>query len=388
MIEKKPITMHVLLLQFYYPLPPDYPEMAHIMRGHGHVVWIGTPGQDQSIQWHDGKEIIAVQNSHYEKAQGTIGRRLAKYRLFRDVRRFIRETEPDIVQIDAHNLFRLMPLGMPGKTKFIHDMRQINEVYGTGIIGQALAGLRNKSRLIDSRFSFDRTTFLHEAGAQKVLGNEWRRWATVVPLATSEPFLNAERSQDYGGMSDRPVRFIYIGSLGRVRRLERIIEAADLMCRQTDQFCITLLGSDRSDGFYPDLIRRLKLDDLVTIHPSVPHNQVPQAILAHDVALAYVPEVPLDWQYHPTMKIIEYRALGIPIIASDFLPNRELVEHGVTGLLAQNSAESLAEAMLRYVNDRALLQDNYEDARNRRHGLTWPEVSQQYINLYQQLLDN
>lgn len=383
--------MHILFLQFYLPLLPDYPEIANIMRDQGHDVWIGLPGRGQSIQsieWHDGKEIVAVQTSRFDNAQGRVGQRLAYYSLLQRVRRFIRETEPDIVQIDTHDVFRLTPLGMPKKTRFILDMRQINEAYGSGIIGRTTSWLRNKFRLIDSRLTFDRTTFLHEAGAQKVLGDEWRRWATVVPMAASQSFLSAQHSQDYDGLTDRPVRFIYVGNLMRVRRLERVIEAADLVRRQTDRFCITLLGSNQSDSYYPDLIRQLKLDDLVTIHSPVPHDQVPQAILTHDVALAYVPELPLDWQYHPTLKIIEYRALGIPIIASDFLPNRELVEHGVTGLLVQNSAASLADAMLRYINDRAFLKNNYENARNSRQGATWPDVTRQYIDLYQQLLGN
>lgn len=380
--------MHVLLLQLYSHRPtPDYDEIASQLRGLGHVVWVGTPTEEQSIQWHDGTGIVAVQEAEPTQGKGPIARRLARLAMLRRVRRFIREVEPDIVQINTFSLFRLIPLGVSGKTRFIFDMRQINEAHGTGFFGRIAAGLRNKSRLIDARLTFDRTTFLHEAGAQKVLGDNWRRWASVVPMGVSPHFLSAERSPDDDGAAGRPVEFIYIGSLGRIRRLERVIEAAALVRQQTDQFRVVFLGHDRSDGFYPDLIRRLKLDDRVCIHPPVPYDQVPKTTLAHDVALAYVPEMPLDWQYHPTLKILEYRALGMPIIASDSAPNRAMVQPRVNGLLVENSAASLADAMLRYINDRALLERNRQEAQRARQGLTWAEVTTQYLDLYHRLLN-
>ena len=123
----------------------------------------------------------------------------------------------------------------------------------------------------------------------------------------------------------------------------------------------------------------------MSIRPPIPYEQVPAAVLTHDVALAYVPELPADWMYHPTLKVLEYRALGLPIIATDFRPNREVVEDGANGLLIDNTPESIAAAMLRYICDSDFLAHSRATAAARREGLTWDAVATQYLTLYQRL---
>jgi glycosyltransferase involved in cell wall biosynthesis len=146
------------------------------------------------------------------------------------------------------------------------------------------------------------------------------------------------------------------------------------------------MGYDASEGFYADAIRRQGLQSLVAISPPIPYEQVPAATVAHDVALALVPERPADWMYHPTLKILEYRALGLPIIATDFAPNREFVTEGVNGLLVQNTADSIAAAMLRFLCDPGFLAHSRAAAQTMRQGLTWDAVATQYLTLYERLL--
>jgi glycosyltransferase involved in cell wall biosynthesis len=181
------------------------------------------------------------------------------------------------------------------------------------------------------------------------------------------------------------VSFIYIGRLTRRRRLERILDAAALVRQETERFRVVFMGYDASDGAYADHIARLGLGDVVTIRPPVPYETVPREVLAHDVALAYVPELPADWMYHPTLKVLEYRALGLPIIATDFRPNRELIDEGVNGLLVENTPQSIAAAMLRFVANPAFLAQSRAAAAARREGLTWDVVAAQYERLYQRL---
>jgi len=366
---------------------PAYDRIASGFRDLGHVVWTGTLNADGALEWHDGARIVGTQVTERTNSSGPVAQRLAKFDLFRQARDFIRETRPDVVQINSYNLFRLLPIGMPRPPRFVLDMRQLNEMYGTNLARRAVASLRNHSRKFDSRVSFDRTTFLHEAGAQKVLGDDWRRWATVVPMGVDPHFLAAEHKRPRPVTDDRPVEFIYSGGLTKIRRLERIIEAADQVRRHTDRFRVVFMGHDGSDGHYARMIDQLELDEQVCIRQPVPYRQVPEALLEYDIALAYVPELPLDWQYHPTLKVLEYRALGMPIIASDFRPNRELIEEGINGLLVANSAEDIAQAMLRFIQEPSLLELCRNNARARRDGVTWKNVSRQYINLYQRLLD-
>ena len=379
--------MHILLAQFYSSQPtPDYDKFAAEMRALGHVVWVGTPNAAGDVVWHDGAAVVATVAAGRLPLPRPLARRLAKLDRFRRVRRFIAQTAPDVVQVNAFDLFRFLPLAAPRRARYILDVRQINEQHGTGLFGRAKAAWQNRARGFYSRRLFDHTTFLHAAGAQQVLGDDWSRWSTVVPMGVDPQFLAAEPPPATPADRARPVSFIYIGRLTRRRRLERILAAAALVRRQTEGFRVVFMGHDASDGTYADTIRRLELGDRVSIRPPIPYEQVPAAVLAHDVALAYVPELPADWMYHPTLKVLEYRALGLPIIATDFRPNRELVEDGANGLLIENTPESIAAAMLRYICEPEFLAHSRATAAARREGLTWDAVAAQYLTLYERLV--
>jgi glycosyltransferase involved in cell wall biosynthesis len=202
-------------------------------------------------------------------------------------------------------------------------------------------------------------------------------------MGVDPQFLTATRREPRG---DGPVNFIYIGRLARRRQLERVLEAAARVRQHTDRFRVVFMGYDASNGYYDETIRRLELDDLVCIRPPVPYEQVPGVVLGSDVALAYVPELPADWQYHPTLKILEYRALGMPVIASDFMPNHSFVENDVNGLLTANTPEAIAAAMLRFTNDPEFLANCRTNAQAMREGLTWDKVAEDYLDLYGRLV--
>lgn len=384
--------MHILLAQFYSSqTTPEYNKIAAGLRERGHRVWLATPNRSGDLEWHDGQRIVAAQPLIAETAagstKGSAGRFRIKLDYFRRIRDFIRDTRPDIVQINAGGFFRFMPLLMPASTHFVLDVRQIGERHGRGLASGTKSLLYNKSRALYSRFIFDRTCFLHWAGARHVIGDKWERWATVVPMGVDQQFLTAGRNLTYIAAERPKVRFIYVGRLAKRRQLELIIQAAANVREKTDRFQVNFVGFDMSEGFYQRWIDELKLQDVVTIKPPIPYETVPGVILEHDVALAVVPAEPADWMYHPTLKILEYRALGIPTIATDFLPNREMVQDGVNGILVENDVDEIAQAMLRFIEDRAFLQQSRDNAVAMRTGLTWNEAAAMYEKeVYEPLL--
>ncbi len=157
------------------------------------------------------------------------------------------------------------------------------------------------------------------------------------------------------------------------------------MSATTDAFRLDFIGPDVADGYYQALVKQMELGRLVRLLPPVPYDRVPETVAQYDVALTIVPESPADWQYQPTIKGVEYRALGMPVIATDFAPNRELVTPEVNGLLVRNTAADIAAAMLRFVCDPAFLAQRRDKARAMRTGPTWSEVAGQYLSLYRRL---
>jgi glycosyltransferase involved in cell wall biosynthesis len=380
--------MHIALLQFYANPTANYDIIAAELRLRGHTVWVGSATSDDNLQWHDGERVVAV-------LPGPFGgpawlRRLAFLRFVLRVRAFLRQHTPDIVQVNPARLHwvGVLPLLMPAQMVFLLDFRQLGQRDAPSLFGQIKNELANWRRRFSTRFIYRTALFLHPAGGSKLLGPAWQRHAHVVPLGVDPQFLNlrhADVDLRYNTQHADIVHFIYVGRRDRDRKLELVLQAARHMRDVSNQFHITFLGPDITGGYYENLVNQWGLDNVISMQPPVPYAEVPAALLQHDVALAYVPDVPSDWRYQPTTKVLEYRALGIPIVASDQEPNREVVHDSVNGVLVQNTADSLAAGMLRFVTDRALLRQCQANAQRMREGLRWSDVVDQYEALYTRL---
>lgn len=392
MTAGKGYCMKVLYIWFYSRSFPDYPKVAAVLREQGHEALVANYDDGGDIVWYRG-DVLTARVQGPRKAP----RRVARIPLVRSLwqwlafvgfmlrlRGFFRRENADVVHVcpNAARLVWLLPLGMPKHMRFVIDYRQIAQREGRGFIGRLKSAWANGLRVLYCRLFYDRATFLHALGAAKVLGPEWSRWADVVPLAVDDPFLAYVNQHPRRG---EPVTFLYLGSIARIRKLEQILEAARLVTAETDGFRLDFIGPDVSDGYYQNLVKERGLSPFVRILPPIAYDRVPETVTAYDVALTIVPESPPDWQYQPTIKGIEYRALGMPVIATDFAPNRELVVNEQNGLLVSNTAADIAAAMLRFVCDPALLTQMRANAQIMREGPTWEEIASQYMSLYRSL---
>ncbi len=390
--------MNIVFIQFYQDPNVDFAEIASALRSRAHTAWVGSCDSAGDLIWKDGNRVVATLPGPTLMPESLLRvnwlspiiRRVAFLGFMIRIRGFLRQHQPDFVQVNPSNalLFWLLPLFMPGQMYFILDFRQIGERHVPGLAGRLKARLNDWVRFFVATSIFDHACFLHPAGAKKVLGKNWIKWGSVVPMGVDQQFLDYCDPKIEEACADKPVRFIYLGRLAKVRRLESILYAVQLMLSQSGRFEFVFLGSDYTKGYYQKLVNELNIDSSVIMQTPVPYKDVPRIVSAFDVALAYVPEHPADWQYHPTIKILEYRALGIPIIATDFEPNRDIVEDGVNGLLVKSSVECLAEGMLRFIVDRDFLERCQVNALTMRQGITWNEASELYERqVYRPLLN-
>ena len=359
---------------------------------------MAKPNETDELDFHNGTKIIAKLRKPTLPANklfsapviALLAHWYVEWVFAMRLRRFIQSSRPDVFHLNRAKLsfFWLVPLWAAGSTRYVLDWRQIVEREYKGVLGAFKRFFFLQYRRIPSRYIYDQACFLHPAGAKQVMGKQWQQWATVVPLAVSSEFL---QSAPLNRQNESTVRFIYIGTLSRIRRLDRIIMAAQEMhaaANGGNDFEISLIGPDQSDGLYRKMIAQFDLDSIVSIKPPVPYQDIPAVLSQYDVALAIVPEYPRDWQYHPTLKVLEYRALGMPIIATDFEPNREVVQDEVNGLLVLNSPDNIARAMQRFVSENEFLKQCAVNAQAMRQGLLWQDVGNLYEKLYQRLMQS
>lgn len=367
---------------------PDYPNMAAGLRERGHSVYLGSLDEAGNLAWDDGAGVTAVQPGPLpEDAQvGGMRRRLAYAQFWGRVRSFLRRLRPDIVQMDPGVTFSpwLLPQRMPPDMRFIFDIKQINVGVRSDAVGRFKEWQMVRSWWYSGRYVYDHTLFDYGLAAEAVMGPQWQRWSTVVPVGINPELLEVPRPAPRPTGSDAPLRFIYIGSLSRFRELERLLEAAQAVAQQNGRFHIDFVGPDKSDGYYQGLIRDLGLADRVSFKPPVPYADIPQLIAGYDVGLAYNPDR-LTWHYQPTIKVKEYRAVGLPILSTAVTSHRDFVEEGVNGLLVENTAQAWANGMLRFIEDASFFERTDRNARIMRCGITIAEVAEMHERVYRAL---
>jgi glycosyltransferase involved in cell wall biosynthesis len=119
--------------------------------------------------------------------------------------------------------------------------------------------------------------------------------------------------------------------------------------------------------------------DAVRLTGAVPHGEVPALLAAMDVAVAPYPRLP-DFYFSP-LKVFEYMAAGLPVVASRIGQVAKLIENGVTGLLYEpgdvHALSAALDRLRRQPEFRKSLGRAARDAVLRNH--TWDAVVERIL---------
>lgn len=159
--------------------------------------------------------------------------------------------------------------------------------------------------------------------------------------------VNTDRIRPVSPGTDGPATVLFVGTLKPWHGVEVLLEAAALA---REDWTVRLVGDGPQAPVLRDLADRLGLD--VDFRGAVAPEEVP-AQLDASVAVAPYPVAEADQQYFSPLKLYEYAAAALPVVASDTGQVGTVVEDGVTGLLVPPSdPAALARAVDTLVADR------------------------------------
>jgi glycosyltransferase involved in cell wall biosynthesis len=134
----------------------------------------------------------------------------------------------------------------------------------------------------------------------------------------------------------------FVGSMASYQRVDMLIEAGRLLAGRRRDLRIVLVGGT------PERARAAGAGDDVTVISHVDYADVPSLVGAFDVAV--LPDS--NW-YGSPVKVLEYAAVGIPLVAPDVDPVRDLVSAPDEGLLVPpGDPVALADAIAAALEDR------------------------------------
>ncbi len=155
------------------------------------------------------------------------------------------------------------------------------------------------------------------------------------------PGLDPVRVQVHQHLSCDEIRFIYVGSLDRLRRFDVILDAlAGLSSKQWSLSIVT---------FDPTYINALLVDypeisEQIEIVHAGSLDELMQQIQRCDVGIAMMPDISL---YSSTIraKVMDYYTCGVPVLMSDNESNRSMFKDGESAYLCSFESEAVRERL-------------------------------------------
>lgn len=199
------------------------------------------------------------------------------------------------------------------------------------------------------------------------------------------PMLSEFIASDRPPYADRPASFVYLGGISALRGARQMVEAVQHM-RSDGEVRLELAGN-----FIPAELKT-ELQQLPGWRGVNFHGYVSRTGVANLINRARAGLVVL----HPTenypdaypVKMFEYMAAGLPVIASDFPLWREIVEAAGCGMLVDPLDTAAIAAAMQWMLDHPREAD--EMGRRGRHAVeqtyNWSRESAKLIELYERLL--
>jgi len=164
----------------------------------------------------------------------------------------------------------------------------------------------------------------------------------LIPNPIKDEFFNVQPSlQGYN--------IIYVGALKPKKGISKLIEAFAEVAKVIPEARLILVGDGPLRPAIEKRIRELVLENKVLITGFIPNSQIPKIL---EKASVFV--LP-SYGEGLSNALLQAMAAGLPCIVSDIEENREIIQHGVNGLLFPvGDSKALAEALIQVLTDREL----------------------------------
>ncbi|MEJ6392003.1 glycosyltransferase family 4 protein [Gymnodinialimonas sp. 2305UL16-5] len=170
----------------------------------------------------------------------------------------------------------------------------------------------------------------------------------VIPNA-----VDPDRFPTAAPLAAQPFTVGFLGSLKPWHGLPTLVDAFAQLRTHRPDARLLVIGDGPERGAIQEALTRVGADEAAEFTGLLPASAVPAALARLDVGTAPYGAAP-DFYFSP-LKIYEYMAAGLPVVASDAGHLRKIVTHDATGLIVPpDDAGALATELLRLAGDLSL----------------------------------
>lgn len=264
-----------------------------------------------------------------------------------------------------------------GKSKLVIDRRSdwISMGIDKGLLPEPLIPIA-RALLISSERYFSKI-----ADANLFIKGVKKRYAALFPLPTEKTFtvhnaIDTNRFRPVANKSKEEIVVGYVGTLQRMRDFSFISQAFRKI--QDRNIKLYLAGSPALKN----------LPENIIYLGNVPYSEMPKILSEFDIGLSHLPPLPAFCiGGGEALKILEYLACGIPIIASK-VPHHYETDGFVGALYEPTDCKDFIQKLLLLAENEALRKGLAKKGRKNALELySWNTVIPNLLHIYQSILD-
>jgi glycosyltransferase involved in cell wall biosynthesis len=181
-----------------------------------------------------------------------------------------------------------------------------------------------------------------------------------------------------------PIRLAYLGTVAEQDGLDGIAEVLSCLGDRTPavDVVLTVIGDGDARGKFEAALERWGVADKVRMKGWVAPDQVPALLQDADVCVDPAPATALN-ERSTMIKLMEYLALGKPVVAYDLLESRRTVRDAAM-LVEPGDVRAFAERIAMLAEDPALRSRLAHRARDRARELTWETSEVALLGVYRE----
>jgi len=209
--------------------------------------------------------------------------------------------------------------------------------------------------------------------------------AAKLRIVTNGPSLGRFRPENHPVrpfLADGTLRIVYAGAVTPLYELDVVVRAvAELRSRRPDLPVIfDVFGRGDAEPVLTALAAELGLGDRIVLHGRIPLDDVAAQLSAADVGVSPIQRNAFGEISMPT-KALEYAIMGKPVVAADLPAARQHFDADMLAWYTSGDPASLADALLRLVDDPVARDHAVERAAVRARELSWDAEASAYAAL-------
>lgn len=177
----------------------------------------------------------------------------------------------------------------------------------------------------------------------------------------------------------KTLRLLTVGRLSATKRVEMLIDAAEILHRTACKVSLTVVGGGKMEQQLRKIAAERELRDVIKITGRMDAEKMPEVYRRNDIFIS------ASMQEGMSNAMLEAMASGLPIVTTRCEGLAELI-NGNGLIVEQDSAGEIAKAVKKLADDPELYRGMSTAARKQAEKFDWANVASSYIEKYREII--